>query len=385
MSTIAFVPVRSGSKSIKDKNIKLLNGKPLFFWVLNALQNASEINKIILATDSTNYAEIAKSFNFSKLEIYMRSAENASDTASTESVVLEYLEKANLNSQDIFVLAQATSPLTKSEDFDNALRQFAYSGKNSMLSCVKSKRFFWDKDGNTINYDYRNRPRRQDFDGMFMENGAFYINKVENILKDKNRLSGQIGIYEMHESTAIEIDEPIDWKIVEILLAEQNAVKKAQISDIKLFMSDVDGVLTDAGMYYSENGDELKKFCTHDGMGIKLLKEKGVKVGIITTEDRQLNRNRANKLKLDYHFHGETNKLETIKKLCKELNISLSEVAYIGDDVNDFELLSAVGLAACPANSVEKIKNIPNIIHLTKKGGEGAVREFIEMILSDKS
>ncbi|HOD88767.1 MAG: N-acylneuraminate cytidylyltransferase [Bacteroidales bacterium] len=385
MSTIAFVPVRSGSKSIKDKNIKLLNGKPLFFWVLNALQNASEINKIILATDSTNYAEIAKSFNFSKLEIYMRSAENASDTASTESVVLEYLEKANLNSQDIFVLAQATSPLTKSEDFDNALRQFAYSGKNSMLSCVKSKRFFWDKDGNTINYDYRNRPRRQDFDGMFMENGAFYINKVENILKDKNRLSGQIGIYEMHESTAIEIDEPIDWKIVEILLAEQNAVKKAQISDIKLFMSDVDGVLTDAGMYYSENGDELKKFCTHDGMGIKLLKEKGVKVGIITTEDRQLNRNRANKLKLDYHFHGETNKLETIKNLCKELNISLSEVAYIGDDVNDFELLSAVGLAACPANSVEKIKNIPNIIHLTKKGGEGAVREFIEMILSVKS
>ena len=357
----------------------------LYFWVLNALQNASEINKIILATDSTNYAEIAKSFNFSKLEIYMRSAENASDTASTESVVLEYLEKANLNSQDIFVLAQATSPLTKSEDFDNALRQFAYSGKNSMLSCVKSKRFFWDKDGNTINYDYRNRPRRQDFDGMFMENGAFYINKVENILKDKNRLSGQIGIYEMHESTAIEIDEPIDWKIVEILLAEQNAVKKAQISDIKLFMSDVDGVLTDAGMYYSENGDELKKFCTHDGMGIKLLKEKGVKVGIITTEDRQLNRNRANKLKLDYHFHGETNKLETIKNLCKELNISLSEVAYIGDDVNDFELLSAVGLAACPANSVEKIKNIPNIIHLTKKGGEGAVREFIEMILSVKS
>lgn len=382
MSTIAFVPVRSGSKSIKDKNIKLLNGKPLFFWVLNALQNASEINKIILATDSTNYAEIAKSFNFSKLEIYMRSAENASDTASTESVVLEYLEKANLNSQDIFVLAQATSPLTKSEDFDNALRQFAYSGKNSMLSCVKSKRFFWDKDGNTINYDYRNRPRRQDFDGMFMENGAFYINKVENILKDKNRLSGQIGIYEMHESTAIEIDEPIDWKIVEILLAEQNAVKKAQISDIKLFMSDVDGVLTDAGMYYSENGDELKKFCTHDGMGIKLLKEKGVKVGIITTEDRQLNRNRANKLKLDYHFHGETNKLETIKNLCKELNISLSEVAYIGDDVNDFELLSAVGLAACPANSVEKIKNIPNIIHLSKKGGEGAVREFVEIVVS---
>ncbi|MCK9254392.1 MAG: N-acylneuraminate cytidylyltransferase [Bacteroidales bacterium] len=382
MSIIAFVPVRSGSKSIKNKNIKILNGKPLFFWVLNALENAREINKIILATDSDAYAEIAKSFNFSKLEIYARNPENANDTASTESVVLEYLEKANLNNQDIFVLAQATSPLTRSEDFDNALGQFIYSGNDSMLSCVKSKRFFWDKDANPINYDYKKRPRRQDFDGMFMENGAFYINKVENILKDKNRLSGNIGIYEMPEYSAIEIDEAIDWKIVEVLLAEQNAIKRSQISDIKLFMSDVDGVLTDAGMYYSENGDELKKFCTHDGMGIKLLKEKGLKVGIITTEDRQLNRNRANKLKLDYHFHGETNKLETIKNLCKELNISLSEVAYIGDDVNDFELLSAVGLAACPANSVEKIKNIPNIIHLSKKGGEGAVREFVEIVVS---
>lgn len=136
MSTIAFVPVRSGSKSIKNKNIKLLLGKPLFFWILKALQNATEINKIILATDSCEYAEIAKSFNFSKLEIYMRNEKNASDTASTESVILEYLEKADLKHQDIFVLAQARSPLTKSEDFDNALRQFAYSGKDSMLSCV---------------------------------------------------------------------------------------------------------------------------------------------------------------------------------------------------------------------------------------------------------
>ncbi|MGI5821676.1 MAG: cytidylyltransferase domain-containing protein [Bacteroidales bacterium] len=382
MSTIAFVPVRSGSKSIKNKNIKLLLGKPLFFWVLKALQNATEINKIVLATDSWEYAEIAKFFNFSKLEVYMRNEKNASDTASTESVILEYLEIAGLKHQDLFVLAQATSPLTKSEDFDNALRQFMHSGKDSMLSCVRSKRFFWNKDGTPINYDYKNRPRRQDFDGMFMENGAFYINKIENILKNKNRLSGQIEIYEMNEHTAIEIDEIIDWKIVEVLLAEQNAKQRIQVSDIKLFMSDVDGVLTDAGMYYSENGDELKKFCTYDGMGLKLIKEKGIKVGIITSEDRQLNRNRANKLKLDYHFHGEKNKLETIKNLCLELNIDLLQVAYIGDDINDFQLLSEVGVAACPVNAVEEIKNIPNIIQLNKKGGEGVVREFADMLLS---
>lgn len=383
MNTIAFVPVRVGSKSIKDKNIKLLNNKPLMFWVLNSLQNSVEINKIVLATDSEKYAEIAMNFGFSKLEIYMRDSENACDTASTESVLLEYLNKTPYNSQDIFVLAQATSPLTSSQDFDNALRQYAYSGKDSLLTCVKTKRFFWNKNGNSVNYDFKNRPRRQDFDGFFMENGAFYINKVDNILRDKNRLSGQIDIYEMPEYTSIEIDEFLDWTIVELLMREQLTKTNQDIPEIKLLLSDVDGVLTDAGMYYSEKGDELKKFSTYDGMGFMLLKKQGIKVGIITLENRQLNRDRANKLKLDYHFHGEVNKLETTKNLCKELNIDLNQVAYIGDDINDFDLLSAVGLAACPANAVKKIKNIPNIIHLSKKGGEGALREFVEIILGN--
>ncbi|MCK9321579.1 MAG: N-acylneuraminate cytidylyltransferase [Bacteroidales bacterium] len=380
MSIIAFVPVRSGSKSIKDKNIKPLNGKPMFYWVLNALQNSVEINKIILATDSKKYSDIAASFGFHKLETYIRKPENAIDTASTESVVLEYLDTAALNNDDLFVLVQATSPLTTSTDISNAIRQFAYSRKDSLLTCVRTKRFFWNADGIAINYDYKNRPRRQDFDGMFMENGAFYINKVSNILRDKNRLSGAIDIYEMPENTAIEIDEPADWKIIEILLAEQNQAKPQKPVKIKLFLSDVDGVLTDAGMYYSEKGDELKKFNTYDGMGFKILQEKGIKVGIITGEDRELNRARANKLQLDFDFHGDKNKLETITKLCMETKINLSEIAYIGDDINDFELLSKVGLAACPANAVQKIKDIPGIIQLAKKGGEGAVREFAEII-----
>ena len=131
-------------------------------------------------------------------------------------------------------------------------------------------------------------------------------------------------------------------------------------------------------MYYSENGDELKKFCTYDGMALRLLQEKGVKVGMITTENRELNRRRAQKLKLDFDFHCVQNKLELVKDLCVSEKISLYEIAYIGDDVNCLELLTQVGIAACPANAMNKIKNIPNIIHLNKCGGEGVVREFIE-------
>ena len=150
---------------------------------------------------------------------------------------------------------------------------------------------------------------------------------------------------------------------------------------IKIFLSDVDGVLTDGGMYYTENGDEFKKFSCYDGMGMKLLQKKGIKVGILTSEDRLINRNRAEKLSLDYDFHGIENKFQFIKDFCEKENVKMSEIAYIGDDINCFELLSNVGIAACPTNAINKIKSIPNIILLKSSGGNGAFREFAELYL----
>jgi 2-dehydro-3-deoxyphosphooctonate aldolase (KDO 8-P synthase) len=154
---------------------------------------------------------------------------------------------------------------------------------------------------------------------------------------------------------------------------------------IKLLLTDVDGVLTDSGMYYSEAGDELKKFNTHDGMGLQLVKAKGIKTGIVTSENTKLVERRFQKLKLDYLYQGkrEGGKLASVKEICEKEGISLSEVAYIGDDVNCFELLSAVGLAACPADALDTIKNIPGIVQMKKKGGEGCVREFVEMIMNN--
>jgi 2-dehydro-3-deoxyphosphooctonate aldolase (KDO 8-P synthase) len=167
------------------------------------------------------------------------------------------------------------------------------------------------------------------------------------------------------------------------LNVKQPTINNQQSTKIKLLLTDVDGVLTDAGMYYSESGDELKKFNTHDGMGLQLIRQKGIKTGIITSENTKLVERRFNKLKLDYLYQGnrEGGKLATVKELCANENISLAEVAYIGDDINCFELLSAVGLAACPSDALEAIKNIPGIYQMKKKGGEGCVREFVEMIL----
>ena len=218
MTNIAFIPVRAGSKSIPLKNIKKLAGQPLVYWTAKAANDAECIDKVVIATDGQEIKDVVKLFDFQKVEIYDRKPENASDTASTESVMLEFLSVNKFNNDDKFFLIQATSPLLKSKHIDEMYQKYLSDKADSALSCVLNKRFFWSKDGKSINYDYKNRPRRQDFDGLMMENGACYINSVGNIIKDENRLSGKISVYEMPEYTAVEIDEPDDFLLIEKLM-----------------------------------------------------------------------------------------------------------------------------------------------------------------------
>ncbi len=382
---IAFVPVRGGSKSIPDKNIKDFCGKPLVYWCLSELDKSRKIDKIIVATDSIKIKKIVLKFNIEKVTVFDRSNENASDSASTESVLLEFLNNSKFQPNDFIVLTQATSPLTISSDIDGALEKLITKGGDSLVSCVRYKRFFWSDEGRPLNYDYRNRPRRQDFDGLLMENGAFYINSVANILKYKTRISGKVLSYEMDDFKYIEIDEEHDWHIAEKLMKSHLKTSNTSKKIIKLFISDVDGTLTDAGMYYGNNGEELKKFNTHDGKGFELLRNKGVKTAIITSENTKIVKDRAEKLKVDYLFQGckHMEKLNVARSICEKERISIEQVAYIGDDINCVELLQNVGLCACPSNAVEEVYKIEKILKLRKSGGNGAVREFIDLIICD--
>lgn len=382
MANWAFIPIRSGSKSIPHKNTKDFCGKPLVHWVIEALHNAKTIDYIVVAIDSKEQEDIVESYSSNKLKIYHRLPENSQDHSSTESVILEYLKHEQVNESDNMLLVQATSPFTTAKDIDNAMLKFKKTRADSMLSAVRVKRFFWHRN-NPLNYNYKARPRRQDFDGSMMENGAFYINSVANILEHRNRLSGVVEIFEMPEYTGLEIDEPADWVLAEDYMKTYQPERLGEHAEIKLMLSDVDGVLTDAGMYYTENGDEIKKFSTYDGMGFKILQNAGIKVGIITGEARKLNAARADKLGLDYAYHGIADKLTQVSILCNELSIGLENVAYIGDDVNDIELLKNVGMPACPINAIDEIKSIPGILHLNTHGGSGVVREFAKKILLD--
>ena len=226
MKIIAFIPARCGSKSIPLKNIRELCGKPLIYWNLKALQKAKNVDIIFVATDCEEISEVVKNFNFSKVNIYKRDKENARDDSSTESVMLEFINKHSFDDEDLFILVQATTPFTQPEDFEKAVELCFQKDFDSILSCSRIKKFFWTDQGIPINYDFKNRPRRQDFSGILVENGAFWINRVKNIKRNENRLSGKIGIYEMPEYAAIDIDEEDDWIIAEIYLKKYILTKE---------------------------------------------------------------------------------------------------------------------------------------------------------------
>jgi YrbI family 3-deoxy-D-manno-octulosonate 8-phosphate phosphatase len=157
-------------------------------------------------------------------------------------------------------------------------------------------------------------------------------------------------------------------------------ISRKLLSQIRLFATDVDGVLTDAGMYYAESGDEWKKFNTRDGMGIKLLQRAGIVTAIVTQERTKLVARRAEKLAIPELHQGVMDKLSLIREMATRHGLTLSQVAYIGDDINDLEALKAVGFSATPADGMPQVAAAVDYI-CQKKGGEGAVREIIEMIL----
>jgi len=394
MTTIAFIPLRGGSKSIPGKNLKPLAGKPLFHWVTEAALAVEAIHQVVIATDDADIKASALTIGHPKLTVYDRNSENASDTASTESVMLEYALNHDFGKM---ILIQATSPLLTYADLSAGIVNLKEKNADSLLSVVEQKRFLWSSDergyGQAVNYAPYKRPRRQEFQGHLVENGAFYICSRKGLLETKCRLHGNIALQEMREETYIELDEPHDWLFIETLLKSRNPSKfdvqrstfevlQPDLSKIKLFLTDVDGVLTDAGMYYSENGDELKKFNTRDAVGLRLLREAGLKVGILTSENTKIVERRSKKIGVDILIQGAKNKAEELDKLLAIHKLTADQVAFIGDDINDLGILKKVGFSATPADGQPAVKSI--VHHICKaKGGEGAVRELAEMILEE--
>ena len=379
MKKIGIIPLRKDSKGIPGKNKKKIVGRPLFSWVLTEAI-FSDLDAVYIFTDDSTIIEyVEREYHWtSKVKALLRNEENSNDTASTESVLIEFSEKIN-HDYAVLCLLQATSPLTLSRDINNGLNKIVKESFDSALSVVKTHRFTWNTDGTPKNYDVFNRPRRQDFDGLLVENGAVYCTTKEAFLQSNNRVSGSIGLIEMPEETLMEIDSVSDWNIIENLLIErQKSMKTSQ--KIKYLVLDVDGVFTDGGIYYNEEGEFAKKFDMRDGMGLEILRENNVEVVVLTSENSIIVAQRMKKLKIENAFLGIKDKYSFLKQFLTLKNSSFHGVAYVGDDVNDLANICSCGWSFAPFNAMNIVKAHADVV-LTNNAGNGAVREVCEVIM----
>lgn len=385
---VAFIPARGGSKGIPFKNVRLLSGRPLIQWVTQAALGSSAIDLVYVSTDSDSVRFALSDLACPRLQVIDRSAETAGDTSSTESAMLEFAKRYEF---DKVVLLQATSPLTTATDIDAAFSLYRASGADSLLSCVRQKRFIWRANGDRyepVNYDPKHRPRRQEFDGFLMENGALYITRRDLLIRDRCRLSGSVAVYEMREATALELDEPHDWLIMEALMRTEaahasNSTARELFRSVNLLVSDFDGVFTDNRVIVEEHGTESVVCSRSDGFGISLLRKAGIECVVISREHNPVVGARCAKLGIEVH-QGIDNKLECLKMIASRHLIVPRNICYIGNDLDDIECIRFAGLGVTVADAYPETR--AHAAYVTaNRGGYGAIREIVDLIIAGRN
>jgi len=385
---VAIIPARGGSKGIPHKNIIDLAGRPLISYNIEAAKNSYNIIDVYVSTDDKEIAAVAVKYGAKVIE---RPLELATDKAKSEEALLHFAENVDF---DILVFLQCTSPLTSTEDIDNAIKVYLDGNYDSALSVTLDHggflcgSFLWDKDGNSINYDYNNRPMRQDFKMAYRENGAIYITSKENLLKYKNRLSGRVGLYIMPSLKSYEIDDMNDLNFLReifYIVKKRSDIStlKEKIKPIKMIIFDVDGVFTDGSVYLDKMGKESLKFSRVDGKGIEILRKKNIKTAVITAENSEIVKSRMEKLKIDDIFIGESDKIKIYESLKGKYFLRDENICFVGDDIQDLEPIKAAGLSVCPANAQQEIKNNCDYISILT-GGQNFVREICNIIIEIK-
>ncbi len=219
IKSIAFVPVRKGSKGIAGKNTRSLGGKPLLYWILDTLVKSSFFDEVWLATDCDETKRMTVSRYGEGVKVYRRSDGSATDKSSVMEVVKEFISWRGLVDSDWICLFQATSPFTIPGEIKRML-DMADSGRyDSIVSCVRLKKFRWSDAAIPLDYSFADKPHRQDYKGFWVESGSFYSASVRSVLSEPYILSGRVGIVEVDSALTIDIDEPRDWAEAEYIAA----------------------------------------------------------------------------------------------------------------------------------------------------------------------
>jgi N-acylneuraminate cytidylyltransferase len=388
LEILAIIPARGGSKSIPQKNLVPVYGQPLLWYSIKSAMMTSTIDRIVVSTDDHQIATKARHYG---AEIVNRSKDISGDNASSESAllhVLDHLKDQEHYQPDLVVFLQATSPMRNPDDIQNAIDTLIAQNADSLFSACKVEGFIWCSSTNKlvpINYDPSSRPTRQKLEEEILEeNGSIYIFKPWVLRKFNSRMGGKITVYRMGRLQSFQIDTYDDVKVIEQIMAfNKSTPSPEKLADIRLLVLDFDGVMTDNRALVDQEGKESVVVHRGDGWGIARLKEAGVKQIVISTEKNPVVSVRCHKLGVEY-IQGCENKLSALKAFAEKTNLSQSQIAYVGNDINDLDCMRWVGVPIAVKNAAPEVLSASSLV-TDRIGGDGAVRQVSDWILLAKS
>ena len=373
MSIVAVIPARGGSKQVPRKNLMPIGGVPLVARAIAAARATPQIDRVMVSTDSAEIAELAREHG---AEVIDRPAELSGDTASSEAALLHAL---TLVTAEVLVFLQATSPFIDPAALGRAIDRVQRGDEDVVFSAFETYAFLWTASSTGsvgVNHDAAVRPRRQDREPHFHETGAFYVMRADGFRAARHRFFGRVGVEPVEERTAIEIDSAEQAQLAEAIA---RLVDLPAEIDVDAVVTDFDGVHTDDTAEIDHKGNERVSINRGDGMGVRLLREAGVPVLILSSEEHPVVMARAAKLRVEAK-HGVGDKAAALTEWAALNGIALDRVAYVGNDINDLGCLSIVGWPIAVPGSHPSVLSAARIV-LGHRGGAGAVRELAERVL----
>ncbi len=384
MKTLTIVPARGGSKGIPGKNLQPVAGRPLLVHTLVAARQSRFVERLVVSTDDEEIARVAETHG---AEVVHRPSSLAGDEASSESALLhalESLEGADDPELDLVIFLQCTAPLIRPADIDGTVQALLDQDGDSAFAAVPFDHFLWRTDASGIaagvNHDPARRQRRQERTGDFLEAGSVYAMKAQGLRRHRHRFFGKTVVYEVDASRWVEIDEPMDLELAEVLLAHQR--RQAALDRLPerpaALLLDFDGVLTDNRVLVMEDGREGVLCHRGDGLGLDLLRPLPLRVAVLSRERNPVVEARCRKLGIP-SLQGLEDKAAALHSWLGEAGIDAADVIFAGNDVNDLECMARVGCPVAVADAIPEVRRAAAIV-LDAVGGFGAVRELTDLI-----
>jgi YrbI family 3-deoxy-D-manno-octulosonate 8-phosphate phosphatase len=382
---LAIIPARGGSAGVPRKNVLPLAGKPLIAYTIEQALRADRVQRVVVSTDDAEIAGVAERFG---AEVVRRPAELSGPMASSESAllhVLDHLDQSEQYRPDLLVFLQCTSPLTVAADIDGAIEALEAEGADTALAVTPFHYFLWgvDADGQVVgvNHDKAARVMRQQREPQYLETGAVYVMRTDGFRAARHRFFGKTAMYVMPPERRLEIDEPVDFQVAEMLLHQRRRQGHLALLPQRpaALVMDFDGVFTDNRVTVTEDGAESVTCSRGDGMGLSALRDTGLPILVLSTENNPVGAIRCRKLGLPC-LHGIDRKLPVLTDWLAENDVDPADAIYVGNDVNDLECLQAVGCPVVVADAHPDVRPAARIV-LTARGGDGAVREVCDLVL----